>query len=493
MQAKRFLAFDLGAESGRAMVVHFDGKKMLLEELHRFNNAPVRVQNTLHWDALNIYKEIRTGLSAYVSKYGSELEGISCDSWGVDYGLLDKHGRLISNPVHYRDSRTNGIPEKLFNKVSRKEIFNRTGIQIMQINTLFQLFAESKYEHSFLDQAETMLWMADLQHYFLSGEKAQEYTLATTSQMIAHQTGDWDRTLIKQCGIPDSMLPEIVAPGSVIGVLTESLSKELGLRQVPIIASACHDTAAAVAAVPAKGDDWLFLSSGTWSLLGAELTSPQVNEKTFQMNFTNEGGVDGTIRFLKNIMGLWLVQECRREWERNGEPLTYTQIVDLANAAAPLVSYVDPNDESFLAPGDMPNRICDFCKRTRQPIPETKGAIIRCALESLALEYRRSIDFIENVTGKSFSTLHIVGGGSQNKLLNQFASDATGKVVITSPVEATAYGNGLMQAIALGILGSLSEAREVVRSSVEVAAYTPTENRNKWDDAYKTFLELSKR
>lgn len=489
---RRYLAFDLGAESGRAIAGSMVGKKMELDILHRFPNGPVRLGDTLYWDVVGIHRELKVGLSAYAAKYGKELASIGSDSWGVDFGLLDRDGALLGNPVHYRDSRTEGMPEAVFKIIPRKEICARTGIQVMQLNTLYQLFSMRKKGSPILDLAETMLCMADLQNYFFSGEKAQEFTLATTTQMYDPQKSDWAVDLLERLGIPTKMLPEIVAPGSVVGTLREYIASECGVSQVPVIAPACHDTAAAVAAVPAEGDDWLYLSSGTWSLLGVELPSPLINDRSIQLNFTNEGGVDGTFRFLKNIMGLWLVQECRRQWEREGTSLDYATLTQMASQAKPFLALIDPNDNSFLAPGDMPTRIAAFCRRTGQTVPSDRGSFVRCALESLALEYRKNIELIQELTGKTFRVLHIVGGGSQNKLLNQFAADATGLLVKTGPIEATAFGNCLMQAIALGDIGSLADAREIVRASIEVETYTPSRDRSAWDEAYHRFQKLTR-
>lgn len=490
-EARRYLAFDLGAESGRAIAGTYADGKMSLDVLHRFPNGPVQVADTIFWDVLGIFRELQAGLSAYGAKYGKNLDGIGTDSWGVDFGLLGRDGQLLSNPVHYRDARTDGMPEALFKSVPRKTVYGRTGIQVMQINTLYQLYSMVKNGSPLLDLAESMLCMADLQNYFFTGEKAQEFTLATTTQMYDPNASDWATDMLQTLGLPTGILPDVVAPGSMVGNLRVPVAQACGVTSCPVIAPACHDTAAAVAAVPASGDDWLYLSSGTWSLLGAELSDPLINDSTEKANFTNEGGVDGTFRFLKNITGLWIVQECRRQWERAGQSHGYAELTQMAADAPAFKAVIDPADESFLSPGDMPSRITEFCKRTGQAAPESKGEFVRIALESLALVYRRTAATIEKLTGKSFNTLHIVGGGTQNKLLNQFAADATGLVVKTGPVEATAFGNCLMQAIAIGDIGSLAEAREVVQNSVEVDVYEPASDRGKWDDAYAKLVELN--
>lgn len=490
-EARRYVAFDLGAESGRAVVGSLAGEKLELEVMHRFPNGPVRVNDTLHWDAIRIHAELKQGLAAASAQYGESLASIGTDSWGVDFGLLDRTGALLGNPVHYRDARTNGMPEALFKIMPKKKVFQHTGIQIMQINTLYQLFSLVKGRSQLLEIAETMLPMADLQNYFLTGEKAAEFTLATTTQAYDPNASDWSYEILTPCGIPRRIMPEVVAPGSIVGQLYDHIAEECGLRPIPVVAPACHDTAAAVAAAPAEGDDWLFLSSGTWSLLGAELDAPLINDRTYQLNFTNEGGVDGTFRFLKNIMGLWLVQECKRQWAREGEDIDYGELVKLADAAPAFRGVIDPNSEDFLAPGGMPERIAAYLSRTGQTVPESKGGFVRVALESLALCYRHAVEAIQEVTDKTYRVIHVVGGGSQNRLLNQFLADATGLVVKSGPVEATAFGNCLMQAVALGDIGSLAEARRIVRASAMVETFDPSSDRGAWEEAYGRYRDLT--
>jgi rhamnulokinase len=486
---KRYLAFDLGAESGRAIAGTLEDDRMTLDVLHRFPNGPVRLGDTIYWDVLGIHRELKTGLAAYAAKYGKEVAGVATDSWGVDFALLDAAGAMLSNPVHYRDARNDGMPEALGALIPIPEVYHRTGIQIMQINTIFQLFSMVKAKSPLLGLADTMLCMADLQNYFLSGARVQEYSLASTTQMLDPHKRRWAKDLLKEAGIPTAMLPDIVEPGTHIGDLLAPIAEECGVAPCPVIASACHDTAAAVAAVPATGDKWLYLSSGTWSLLGAELPEPLVNERTAELNFTNEGGVCNTIRFLKNISGLWLVQQSRATFERQGRVYDYAELTKLAGEAAPLRTLLDPDDPAFGSPGDMPARMAEQCGRTGEPAPDTHGAVIRAALESLALRYRMTIEAIEEVTGRTYDILHIVGGGTQNKLLNQFAADATGKLVEAGPVEATAFGNCLMQAIALGDIVSLADARAIVRNSTEVETYEPSPDRSAWQDAYGRFKE----
>lgn len=490
-RTKRYMALDLGAESGRAIVSAFDGKRMELEVLHRFTTHSVRMRDTLYWDFPSFLRNMKVGLSAYSAKYGSDLAGIACDSWGVDFGLLDKHGNLLSNPVHYRDARTNGVPEKLHEVLPSRNIYQRTGIQIMSINTIYQLYSMVLSNSSILDKAVSMLMIADLCAYFLSGEAVQEYTLATTSEMYDAEKKDWARDTLLSAKIPPNLMPEIVAPGTVIGPLLESVAGDCGLGQVPVIAPGCHDTASAVAAVPASGDDWLYVSSGTWSLMGAELTEPIINDASFSRNFTNEGGVDGTIRFLKNICGMWMIQECRRVWTKeDGKETDYGELVRLSADAEPFARLINPNDSRFLAPGGMPERINQALRESGQPEAKTKGEFVRLCVESLALAYRATIQSLEEVTKRKYRVLHVVGGGSQNRQLNQMAADATGMVVKAGPVEATAFGNALMQAIALGDIASLSEARDVVRNSCAVETYEPSGDASRWDEAYARFKKL---
>ncbi|MCX6899227.1 MAG: rhamnulokinase [Verrucomicrobia bacterium] len=488
----KFLAFDLGAESGRGVIGHFDGAKLRLEDVHRFPNGGVRCGDTLYWNTFRLWTEIKHAATLAAKQHGADLAGIGVDTWGVDFGLLDRNGELIGAPVCYRDPRNGPAMAAALRKVPRKEIYASTGLQFMQFNTLFQLYALARKKSPQLDGAATFLMMPDLFNYWFSGKKVCEYSIASTTQFLNARKKTWDTALLKKLGIPTRLLPKIVKSGTVLGPLLKSVREETGLGPVPVIAIGCHDTASAVAAVPARGRDHCYISSGTWSLMGAELDAPLINDKTAGYNFTNEGGVCGTVRFLKNIMGLWLVQECRRSWERAGEKLHYNEIMEAAASAPSLVSIVEPDHKEFLAPADMPVAIQDFCKRTGQPVPQDKGAIARCALESLALKYRWTLERIEECRGRGISVIHIVGGGTQNTLLNQLAADATGRTVITGPIEGTAIGNILMQAIARREIKSLDEAREVVRQSFPVFTYEPSSDRAKWDDAYARYLEVSK-
>lgn len=484
-----FLAFDLGAESGRAVLGRFDGESLRLSEVHRFPNGPVRLPDGLHWDVLRLWTEIKRGLTLAVQEHEAKLAGIGLDTWGVDFALLDRDGALISNPYHYRDSRTDGMLEEAFRRVPREEIFAQTGIQFMQINSLYQLLAMVVGRSPALGIAETFLTMPDLFNYWLTGRKVCEFSIATTTQCYDPRQGDWARPLLEKMGIPTRIFPEIVSPGTVLGELLPMVAEEVGVGSLPVIAPACHDTGCAVAAVPAEAPNFAYISSGTWSLMGAELPEPVINEQSLAFNFTNEGGVGDTFRFLKNITGLWLVQECRRTWARQGEEFSYDDLTQMAAQAKPLQSFVDPDYPEFLKPGDMPARIRAFCQMTDQPVPQSKGEVIRCALESLAFKYRLVLERLEEMLGRRLEPIHIVGGGTQNWLLNQFAANATARRVIAGPVEATAAGNVIVQMMALGHIGSLEEGRQLVRNSFTVTTYEPAGGAE-WDEAYGRFLAM---
>ena len=486
-----FLAIDLGAESGRAILATLDGEQLSLTDIHRFANGPVRLPDGLHWDILRLWSEIKTALHIATHKHHVQLAGIGIDTWGVDYGLLDRTGALIGNPYHYRDSRTDGMVEEAFKRLPRERIFDLTGIQFMQFNTLYQLFSQVVQQSPALQIAETFLTTPDLLNYWLSGRKACEFTMATTTQCYDPRRCEWSQPLLQALGIPTHIFPEVVQPGTVLGTVLPEIAEETGCGRVPVIAPACHDTGSAVAAVPAETQHFAWISSGTWSIMGAEASDPIVNAQSLKYNFTNEGGVNGTWRFSKNIMGLWLVQECRRAWARAGEELSYTEITRLAAEAEPFRSIIDIDATDFFQPGDMPARIQKYCKRTQQPVPESKGAIVRCVLEGLALKYRWVLDRLEEMLGYRLEPIHIIGGGTQNRLLNQLTADATNRSVVTGPIEATAIGNVLMQAVALGHLKSLDEARAVVRHSFKPETYEPQPS-DRWDAAYQKLCALLK-
>ena len=483
------LVFDLGAESGRAVLGRFDGSRLVLEEVHRFPNGPVRLKDSIYWDTLRLFSEIKQGISSAIRNHACEPDSAGIDTWGVDFGLLDRSGELIGNPFHYRDRRCDGMLEAAFSRVPRAEIFEQTGIQFMQINTLYQLLAMALQDSPALSSAGTILLMPDLFNYWLTGTTRSERTIASTSQCLDPNTGRWAMGLLDRLGIPTRIFPEIVEPGTVLGPLLPSVAEETGAGPVQVIAGGSHDTASAVAAVPAQTDDYAYLSSGTWSLMGVELPKPVISAKALAYNFTNEGGVGGTIRLLKNITGLWLIQECRRTWAAEGSSLTYEEIARLAADAPPSAAFVDPDYRDFMAPGDMPARIRAFCRQTGQQPPETIGSLARLVFESLALKYRLTLERLEELVGKHLATIHIVGGGSQNRLLSQFTADATGRTVVAGPVEATAAGNALMQLIALGELGTIEDGRAVIRSSFRTETYHPRDTL-RWEDAFQVFLKL---
>jgi rhamnulokinase len=483
---KTYVAFDLGASSGRGVVGMLDDQHLQIEELHRFPNGPISLVDAMYWDVLRLFSETTDALTLYGQRYGKDLHGIGFDTWGVDYGLLAKDGSLLGTPVHYRDNRTDGMMEEACNRVGRETIFNATGVQFIQLNTLYQIFSMVVNQSPLLEIADTLLMMPSLLMYFYTGRKVNEFTHVTTTQMYDPRTGEWAHDLLQQLDIPTGILDaEIVPPGTVIGDIRPDIAGMVGLRNVPVIASATHDTGAAVAAVPAEGEDWAYLSSGTWSLLGLEIHDPIITADSLRYNVTNEGGVGNTYRFLKNIAGLWLVQECKRLWERDsGVALDYADLIEAAKAARPFVTLFDPNAADFLNPADMPAAIAQHCQKIGQDAPTTRGEFVRCSLESLAMKYRNVLEKCEELRGKPVETLHIVGGGVQNTLLCQFAANATGKRVVAGPVEATAIGNIMMQAIATGDIGSIAEGREIVKRSFDVITYEPQDTAH-WDEVYQ--------
>jgi rhamnulokinase len=495
MSTNHFVAFDLGAESGRAILATLADGRLSLDVRHRFPNPTARLRGQLHWDFLAQWEALKTGLR---KSAGSEsptklkLSGIGVDTWGVDFGLISEDGDLLGNPVHYRDSRTDGIMEAAFARVSRQSIFDRTGIQFMQFNTLFQLMAMQKQSPRMLQAAQTLLFMPDLFNYFFTGERRAELSIASTSQMLDPRHRTWAKGLLHQLQLPQEILPSLIPSGTIVGSLTPDLATACGVEPMPVIAPGCHDTASAIAAVPVVNEaaqDWCYLSSGTWSLMGVELPEPFINEQSRKLNYTNELGVAGRVRFLKNIMGLWLVQECRRQFAADGYDHSYSELTQMAERATPFVASIDPDHGPFLSPGDMPGKIERFCASTKQRTPSTRGEFIRTCLESLALAYRQTLEGLEQMLGRKIAVIHIVGGGSQNELLNQMTADACGRTVIAGPVEATAAGNVLVQAMAVGLVKSLAEARAIVRASLETRQFTPN-NTGKWDDAFERFRML---
>lgn len=483
-EKRQYIAVDLGAESGRVMLGQVSGSKLTLTQIHRFSNGPKEQNNSICWDFDRLMTEIKAGIAEAVKIADGQISAIGVDSWGVDFGLINDSGVLIENPYHYRDSRTNGMMAKAFELMPKRDIYNTTGIQFMQLNTIFQLLAMQLTNPEVLSKAKKLIFMADLVSYFLCDELFSEYTLASTSQLMDMKTGQWAKGIFEKLSLPIDIMPKIVKPGTIVGKLKSEIANELRCEQIPIIAVGSHDTACAVAAVPSHDDNWAYLSSGTWSLLGVEVPEAIINDNTYRYAFTNEGGVGNTIRLLKNIMGLWLVQQCRNQWQSDGVDLSYADLTDLAQKAKPFSAYINPNENAFLSPGDMPARINEYLVGTNQNTVKDKGQLVRVILESLAFNYRWVLEKIEEITKKPIEVLHIVGGGIQNELLCQFAANATGRKVIAGPVEATASGNIAIQATATGQIDSLSQARALVKNSFELKQYTPVETEL-WNEQYK--------
>jgi len=484
---KNYLAFDFGAESGRAMLGTLSENQLALEELHRFPNTPVRLPLGLYWDIFRLFHEIIQGLGIANRERKVALDGIGIDTWGVDFGLLGADGSLVESPRHYRDARNNGILERTFAVVPREEIFAHTGLQFMQFNTLFQLHALKLSGAPSLKVAKTLLMVPDLFNYWLTGVAKAELTIASTAQFYNPLTKRWATELFDKLGLDASILPEIVQPGTLLGPIRPEVQEATGLGPVPVYATACHDTASAVAAVPAMGDNWCYISSGTWSLMGVETDEPVVNQHCSALNFTNEIGAAGKIRLLRNIAGLWLLQECRRAWALEGTEYSYEQMARMAGEAAPFAAVISP--DAFLEPGRIPERIAAYCRKTGQAPPADHASMCRTVLESLALRYRQVLENLESLVGKKIGVIHIVGGGSRNQVLNQLVADATNRPVVAGPTEATAAGNVLVQAIGAGQLKSLADARQVVRASFPLTTVEPKSIAG-WDEAYNKFCKL---
>ena len=488
MSTKHFLAFDLGASSGRAILGSLNNNKLTLKEIHRFKNQMIRIHGSYYWNIYSLFDELKTGLKKCVNEFNIQPDSIGIDTWGVDYSLLSKSGQIIGLPFAYRDHRTDHSMEAFFKKLSKKETYLLTGIQFMQFNTLFQLFASSSEKHSRLEIAESLLFTPDALNYLFTGKTKNEYTIASTSQMLKPGKPEWETKLFEPAGIPENLVEEIIQPGYEVGKILPEIMEDTGSKEIPCFAVASHDTASAIVSVPANGKNWAYLSSGTWSLLGIESEKPMVSEKTLEMNFTNEGGVEGTTRLLKNIMGMWLLQECKRIWDEE-EELEWQKIVDLSEEAEAFKCLINPDDPGFLNPGNMPKAVQDFCKKTGQEVPETKGEIARCIYDSLALKYKFTLQQIESVTGEAIHKLHIIGGGANNEMMNQLTADAIGIPVFAGPTEATATGNIMIQAKALGAVNSLNEIREVIKNSFEVKEYKPSPKLD-WEKAYLKFTNL---
>jgi rhamnulokinase len=480
--AKPYLAFDFGAESGRAILAHLHSGILSSKEIRRFTNEPVEYGGSLHWDVARLWLEIRKTLSEIDS---TELAGIGADTWGVDYALLGERGELLQNPFHYRDARTSGVMPQVFQKVSREEIYAATGIQFMPINTLYQLFAANRDTPALLKNAHRFLTIPDLFHFWLTGEAVCEFTNATTTQLVNPVTRTWATDLIEKLGFPPHLFTKIVEPGTILSTLLPSIAKNSALAVTPVIAPATHDTGSAVAAISAR-EGTAFLSSGTWSLVGTEIDAPILTPEALRLNFTNEGGVNGTTRLLKNVMGLWMLQCCRNSWIARGRCFDHLELMEAAARETPFLSLVDPDHESFLRPDDMPIAIDQFCARTNQPNPQSEGAYVRTILESLALKYRLVLASLEQLTGCPIESIRVIGGGSKNRLLNQFTADATGRRVIAGPAEATALGNIAIQILATGAASSLKEIRAIIDRSYPAEVFDPLEP-GKWENHVQRF------
>jgi rhamnulokinase len=488
MDKHSFVAFDLGAESGRTILGTLEKNQLTIQQITRFPNQMKPIGGHLHWDIDGLFGNMKEGLRA-CSRLGINPRSIGVDTWGVDYGLLGKDGALLEPPHTYRDHRTNGMMEKFFERVPRRQVYELTGIQFMQLNTLFQLFAAAQQSPDVVEKASRLLFMPDIFNFLFTGETRSEFTFATTSQLFNPRTKGWEPELFSALEVPISIMQEIVQPATKLGKLRPSLAQELSLGEIPVTAVASHDTGSAIAAIPAEGTDWAYISSGTWSLMGVELPQPVITDEAHKSNFTNEGGIGGTFRFLKNIMGLWLLQQCRKEWSAEIR-YDYEEMVKLAEQAAPFRSLLDPDYAEFFNPVSMPSTIRQFCEKTGQPIPVSHAHYIRSILESLALKYRSTLDQLQRLTGRKIRRIHIIGGGAQNSLLCQYAANATGATVIAGPVEATAIGNIMVQALAVGCVGSLEAIRSVVRQSFEPVSYEPKETEV-WQQAYERYKDLT--
>lgn len=487
---KRVLALDYGASSGRAIIGKFDGSSIQIEEIHRFANEPVIINKTMYWDTLRLYHELKQGMLK--AKHAGGFDSIGVDTWGVDFGLLDKAGNLLENPVHYRDARTEGMIEEAFQLIPKKEFYGITGNQFMELNTAFQLLALLKQRPELMERVDKILLTPDLFNYFLTGIKSAEYSIASTTQLLDAAARTWSDRVVKALGIPRKIFPDIVSSGTVLGEVSKEICEELELENVPNVISICgHDTQSALVSVPAKEEDFIFISCGTWSLFGTELDAPLINEKSERLSITNEGGYAGKISFLKNIIGLWLVQESRRQWIREGKEYGFGELESMAKSTEAFQCFVDPDAPEFVPAGNIPRRIRAYCEKTGQKIPQSEGEVVRCIDESLAFKYRQTMMEIKECTGKAYDTIYLVGGGTQSKLLCQMTANACGCKVSAGPVEATVYGNIALQLIASGDLKDIAEARKLIASSPDIHIYEP-QDTDAWDAAYARYLEVTK-
>ncbi len=486
---KKVLAIDFGASSGRVIVGSFDGKKITLEEIHRFSNDPVSVNGTTFWDVLRLFHEIKQGLIK--SKACGEISSIGIDTWGVDFGLIDKYGQLLENPIHYRDLRTKGMIEEADKIIPLKKMYEMTGIQFMELNTVFQLLSLAKNRPHILERADKLLFMPDLFGYMLTGKKTTEYSIATTSQLVDINTKGWSAEIFEKLGIPQSIMCDIVKSGTVLGELSDSVCEECGLDKIKVVSVCGHDTQSAITAVPCPDKQFAFISSGTWSLFGTELDEPIVNEKAFETNVTNEGGYGESTGFLKNIIGLWLIQESRRQFARDGKQYSYADLEREALAAKPFSCFIDPDAPEFVPHGNIPERIREYCRRTNQHVPETVGEIMRCIYESLAMKYRQTFEKLCDCTQRDYEVIHVIGGGTKDTLLCQLTANACDRDVVAGPIEATVLGNIAVQLMASGDIQSIADARRIIAESENVTKYSPKDTAD-WAEAYSRYLEATK-
>lgn len=484
---KRVLAFDFGASSDRAIIGCFDGDKITLEEVHRFSNDPVSVGGTVYWDVLRLFYEIKQGIIK--AKIAGGFDSIGIDTWGVDFGLIDSEGKLMENPVHYRDARTVGLVDEAFKTMPKEKLYGITGIQFMELNTLFQLISLKKYRPWMLERADKMLFMPDLFGYMLTGKMCAEYSIASTSQLIDLDKRTWSKEILDAFGIKESVFAPLVQPGTVLGELSKEVCEECGVDPVPVISVCGHDTQSAITSVPCEDGDFAFLSSGTWSLFGTELDKPIVNETSMNINITNEGGFDGSTGFLKNIIGLWLIQESRRQWKREGKEYSYADLEKLALAAEPFKCFIDPDAPEFVPHGNIPERVREFCRKTGQYVPETVGEIMRCIYESLAMKYRLTFEKLRECTERDYPVIHVIGGGTKDGLLCQMTANSCDRTVKAGPIEATVMGNVAVQLMSDGSVKNIGQARKIVADSSELKTFEPKDT-DKWAGAYEDFLKV---
>lgn len=485
---KRVLAFDFGASSGRAIIGSFDGEKITLQEVHRFSNDPVSVGGTVYWDVLRLFHEIKQGIIK--AKIAGGFDSIGIDTWGVDFGLIDSEGKLMENPIHYRDARTVGLVDEAFKTMPREKLYGITGIQFMELNTLFQLISLKKYRPWMLERADKMLFMPDLFGYMLTGKMCAEYSIASTSQLIDLEERTWSKDILKNFDIKESLFAPLVQPGTVLGKLSKEICEECGVEPVPVISVCGHDTQSAITSVPCEDGNFAFLSSGTWSLFGTELKKPIVNETSLNINITNEGGFDGSTGFLKNIIGLWLIQESRRQWQREGTEYSYAELEKLALAAEPFKCFIDPDAPEFVPHGNIPERVREFCRKTGQYVPETVGEIMRCIYESLAMKYRLTFEKLRECTERDYPVIHVIGGGTKDGLLCQMTANSCNRTVKAGPIEATVMGNLAVQLMSNGSIENIGQARKIVAASSELKTFEP-QNTEEWSKAYESFLKIN--